>query len=555
MKKIFLFASALLLSATLFAQEETELFNPANASFNEEKTFGQFVKPEATWDATTGTFTVVIKQQSEWQWGNQVFLNTGISTLGTNKEYQVSFDIVASTPDCGGVTFKAFDDNQIAFANQNINVTDQVQTWTSEWTVPGAEAANGLIVWDFGWDPVQTITITNISIKERESQAPPVPEVLAPNVPTVAAENVKAIMCDVYENNLGWWPQGWGGCNWVDTCLAGANFFYANTMAWDCFAGDWNDAFVGDYKNLHFDIWFAEDGNAPIVKLEFNDELPTEEITIPGEYTAGWNSVNINVEEIFGEQQMNSLKCLTVKVTKEGGPVAWANFLFFNGEYSAMAADGICDNTPGLPTEAPTTPTVTDATSVLGVAMEKDLAFAFIDWAAIPKKVMYGDVPVDFFSNMTWTIYTNWAEDYYDMSEYNMLHFDLYPTVDSKIKITLENLSVDDGGNGYKNGVVKEMKANVWNALDINVKDFPDVNEEVNPFEYFKYFILEGFMKSDDTSAEGTPLSIGNVYFYTSGTGLENIENVKAPVKSIRNGQIVIERNDIRYNMMGAIVK
>ncbi|MCQ2342545.1 MAG: hypothetical protein MJZ75_03505 [Paludibacteraceae bacterium] len=167
LKKLFSFVSALFLSATLFAQAgETELFVAANARV--ENTWGQFESPEATWDAPSGTLSIEIKAQSEWQWGNQVFLATGITALDVTKEYQVSFDIVASTADCGEVTFKAFDNPQIAWADQNISVTNVVQTWTSEWTKAPAATANGLMVWDFGWDPVQTVTITNISVKERE---------------------------------------------------------------------------------------------------------------------------------------------------------------------------------------------------------------------------------------------------------------------------------------------------------------------------------------------------------------------------------------------------
>ncbi|MCQ2312964.1 MAG: hypothetical protein MJZ84_05900 [Paludibacteraceae bacterium] len=554
MKKLFLFASALFLSATLFAQEaETELFVAANASV--DHTWGQFENPGATWDAQTGTLSIEIKAQSEWQWGNQVFLATGITTLGTNKEYKVSFDIVASTADCGGVTFKAFDDNQIAMANQNIAVTNVVQTWTSEWTKAGAETANGLMVWDFGWDPAQTVTITNISIKERESQAPPVPEMGIPQVPTVDAANVKAIMCETYNNNLGYWPQGWGGCGWVDTCKAGVNFKYAKTMAWDCFASDWQGAGVADYANLHFDIWFAEDGNAPVVKLEFNGTDPTAEITIPGEYKAGWNSVNVNVEETFGKQSMNDLKCLTVKVTKEGGPVAWANILFFNGDYTSTEATGTCAETPVWPEDAPATAPAApahDGASILGAALDPSYAFEPLDWpGAMPQLLTFetGET-IYYMSKMTWQIYTNWAEDYYDVSGYNMLHVDLYPATGTEIKVTFEGLSIDDGGQGYKNSVVKTLTAGAWNGLDIALSEFPALTSgDAYDFSDIRYFILEGY------NAEQSALTVGNVYFYTSGTGLDNVENVKTAAKSIRNGQVVIERNGVRYNMMGAIVK
>ncbi|MCQ2328892.1 MAG: hypothetical protein MJZ59_06075 [Paludibacteraceae bacterium] len=553
MKKIFLFVSALFLSATLFAQEENELFVAANASV--DHTWGQFEWPEATWDAPSGTLSIEIKTQAEWQWGNQVHFATGITTLDVTKEYQVSFDIVASTADCGAVTFYAFDVTRIAEADQKIAVTNVAQTWTSEWTKAPAATTNGMMVWDFGWDPAQTVTITNISIKERESQAPPVPEMGVPQVPTVDAANVKAIMCETYNNNLGYWPQGWGGCGWVDTCKAGVNFKYAKTMAWDCFASDWQGAGVADYANLHFDIWFAEDGNAPVVKLEFNGTDPTAEITIPGEYKAGWNSVNVNVEEIYGKQPMDNLKLLTVKVTKEGGPVAWANILFFNGDYTSTEATGTCAETPVWPEDAPATapaaPAV-DGASIIGAELTTDYAFEPLDWPGAMPQLMTFETGEDIYymSKMTWQIYTNWAEDYYDVSGYNMLHVDLYPATGTSIKITFEGLSVDDGGQGYKNSVVKPLTAGQWNALDIALSEFPAMNDGGEyDFSDIRYFILEGY------NAEQSALTVGNVYFYGEATGLIDA-NVNANVKKMMyKGQLIINKNGVRYNALGTQVK
>ena len=535
MKKIFTLITALTLSVGFFAQAgETELFVAANASV--DHTWGQFENPEATWNAQTGVLTVTIMQQAEWQWGNQVFLNTGITTLGLDKEYQVSFDIVASTADCGGVTFRAFDDNIIALANQNIAVTNVVQTWTSEWTKPSAETTNGgWMVWDFGWDPEQTVTITKISIKERDAQAP-VLELTAPSVPTVDAANVKAIMCETYSNNLGYWPQGWGGCNWADTCKAGVNIKYAKTMAWDCFASDWQSAGVADYANLHFCVWFAEDGNAPVVKLEFKGADPTAEITIPGEYKAGWNSVNVNVEETFGKQPMDDLKALTVKVTKEGGPVAWANILFYNGIYTSTEATGTCEETPVWPEDAPATapaaPTV-DGASILGAALTTSYAFEPLDWpGAMPKLLTFeSGETIYYMEKMTWQIYTNWAEDFYDMSGYNMLHVDLYPATGTEVKIVIQGLKVDDGGQGYNNSVVKTLTAGAWNGLDIDLSEFPALPSG-DPYDFsdIRYFILEGY------NAEQTALTVGNVYFYSNPTALPKVDGTGITVNGRKYG-------------------
>ena len=142
-----------------------ELFNPDSAGV--DHTWGQFENPEATWDKASQTLTIEIKEQSEWQWGNQVFFSTGITTLDTSKEYQISFTGTASTDDCGEVTFKAFDDNSLVYLDQNLSFTTTPYNYVSEWATPLGTSTNGCIVFDFGWDAAQTVTITNISIKER----------------------------------------------------------------------------------------------------------------------------------------------------------------------------------------------------------------------------------------------------------------------------------------------------------------------------------------------------------------------------------------------------
>ena len=416
-------------------------------------------------------------------------------------------------------------------------------------------------IFQLKWDAMpKHIVIANVYFYGDQDKPQPEPraELTAPDVPTVAAANVQALMCKTYDNNKGYFPQGWGGCAWADTCAGGVDFYLAKTMHWDCFASDWTSVDATTLNKLHFDIWFPEAGNNPVVKIEFNGTpAASEELPVPGEYVAGWNSVNIDLQALYGAAlPWDAVKCVTVKVGKEGDLVAWANLLLFSGDYTSTPATGVCGDLPeGAPTTAPAITPVEGATSLIGVPMATDLAFGIVDWGCVPRTILYGNAPVQFVSNMTWCLYTNWGEDYFDLSGYNALHVDLYTTLASKIKITLENLSADLGGNGYKNGVVKDLVANEWNGLTLSVSDFPSENAEINPFEFVKYIIFEGFQNPDGTSAEGNPLAIGNVYFYNASTGMQNVSAAKAAQKTVRNGMIVIERNGVSYNVVGAVVK
>ena len=125
------------------------------------------------------------------------------------------------------------------------------------------------------------------------------------------------------------------------------------------------------------------------------------------------------------------------------------------------------------------------------------------------------------------------------------MHADVYVTVDSKLKFTFEALS------GWKNGLAVEgLKANQWNSVTLDLLNAPFDSYD---FKDLRYLILEGFVKdADGSSAEGTPLGIANVYFYSSiNEGVENVGAEQKAVKRIINGQLMIEKNGVLYNVLG----
>ena len=162
------------------------------------------------------------------------------------------------------------------------------------------------------------------------------------------------------------------------------------------------------------------------------------------------------------------------------------------------------------PTEAPAAPTY-GGVSLLGAPLTTNLEFEPLDWpGSMPEKLTFetGET-IYFLDQMNWQIYTNWAEDSYNMSEYDMLHVDLFPASGTQIKVEIEGLRIDDGGQGYKNYVVKTLTAGEWNSLDIALSEFPALSSgDAYDFSDVRYFILEGY------NAEETALSVGNVYFY-----------------------------------------
>ena len=175
MKKLTFLAALLCASVMAFAQTPvrsayvtTELVDFSKITLTSSGGSGD---PVMTKDAENQTISIQLVGTPGWQWGNQAWItltNVAESGLDTSLEYKLSFTATASSTDCGGVTLKFFDNNQLFYTGDNYLSFNAPYNFESEWITPTASATNGSIVLDFGWDPVQTITISNLSFLERE---------------------------------------------------------------------------------------------------------------------------------------------------------------------------------------------------------------------------------------------------------------------------------------------------------------------------------------------------------------------------------------------------
>lgn len=185
MKKLFLKSLALVMMLTMSVSmwADTEKFVAANASLykthyapgwaaiedNEFPTGNTSSTGYASYAPESGVFTITIPTACNGQWQAQAWLATGI-TFAADKSYDISFDI-NTTNGVGGITFKMGDAGNI--------VTEQIVTGANTHdhmsfaNNPGKAACDGKFLLDFGFAPANTtITISNISIVEKEAAAP-----------------------------------------------------------------------------------------------------------------------------------------------------------------------------------------------------------------------------------------------------------------------------------------------------------------------------------------------------------------------------------------------
>ena len=353
-------------------------------------------------------------------------------------------------------------------------------------------------------------------------------------------------------NNLNFGTTGWGSTSWETLKLGedSTNVLYTQDMKWEMMTNWDADSYdFSEFEKFHFDVWVpgarhlmvtfeAQGGWKHGIDFVLNEGWNTIDADPAwwntDEKTYDWKDVKYIAFEGFKYVDADAVEDCT---SAEGTPFAFTNLYWWKNPASEYPA-------------APANPKI-DEDGVMALFSPayqvNTVNFAPLSWGGETWECPDGKF---FYTGaMTWDAFTNWDADHYNMNAYDMFHADIYVTVDSKIKITFEALGAGDGGTGWKNGAFVELKANQWNKVDVDLLNDPYQSYE---FEDVRYLILEAFQNADESSAEGTPLGIANAFFYDSTyAGVEDVTVDKVAVKRIIDGQIVIEKNGVQYNMLG----
>lgn len=508
----------------------------------------------AAYDEAGEKLTVTIAADKVAQWQGQVKLQAPAAKAG--KLYDFSLKM-KSNVDLGGVTVKYQDDVELIYDPAIELKAGEELAWAKNDLV-GKDGGNGIIVFDFGFAKAGTvIEIYDIQLVEKEGEIPEItkPET-APPAPEHAEADVMALFCNHYtENNLNFNVLGWGGvATWENLEIEGTNILYCQDMKWEILT-NWDAASYdfSEYEKFHFDVWSPDTRWITVTfeALGVGDGGSGSKLSVRFKINAGWNTIDADpswwipenasydwkdVKYVIFEGYMNEDES-----SAEGTPFAFANLYW----WKKPAPSSIPDVAPNAPTIAE------DHVQALFSAtyQERTFNFAPVSWGSQWIEHTFDNGQKMFFAeSFAWDGFTNWDADHYDLTNepiYDMVHADIYVTVDASIKITFEALGAGDGGTGWKEGlIVGGLKANQWNSVDVDLLAAPYDTYE---FTDLRYLILEGF------TSEGTPLGIANVYFYSSmNQAVENVDASQKAVKRIVNGQLVIEKNGVLYNVLGA---
>ena len=207
-----------------------------------------------------------------------------------------------------------------------------------------------------------------------------------------------------------------------------------------------------------------------------------------------------------------------------------------------------------IPTTAPAVPTAAED-DVMAIYCNhyttNNLHFEILGWGGVTtwKADTIDGTAIVYCADMKYEFLTNWGAASYDMSAYKKLHADLWAPAASTIRLGIEALGVNDGGSGFKSGVVCTL-AKGWNSIDIEFSQVPDLANY--SFTDVKYIFFEWYKTPEGESFENNPFGFANIYFYDKkAEGFENIDASVKAVKVLQNGQIFILRGDKVYTVTG----
>lgn len=133
-----------------------------------------------------------------------------------------------------------------------------------------------------------------------------------------------------------------------------------------------------------------------------------------------------------------------------------------------------------------------------------------------------------------------------DVTDMKKLHLDIWSEVDIQALRVVPIWKVATGGaNGTEIGQVVTLKGQQWNSIDLTLADYVGVNT----WEFVYQIKLDGMARY--------VVALDNIYFWKDGTSTAVDANEVAPkvTKMIENGQVVIIREGVKYDVTGRAIE
>lgn len=133
-----------------------------------------------------------------------------------------------------------------------------------------------------------------------------------------------------------------------------------------------------------------------------------------------------------------------------------------------------------------------------------------------------------------------------DVTNMKKLHLDIWSEVDiQELKVTPIWKVATGGGKGTEISQTVALEGQKWNSIDVTLADLVGVTTWQFVYQ-IKLFGMARYV-----------LALDNIYFWTDGisTQLEEQEVAPKVTKTIENGQLVIIRDGVRYNVMGNVIR
>ena len=259
------------------------------------------------------------------------------------------------------------------------------------------------------------------------------------------------------------------------------------------------------------------------------------------------NSGVVNFDILNGEEVIangGGASGATVNITVNGlKPNTDYSFSVIAKDEKGNAADAV--NVTAKTLVAPAAAPAPDFTGKAAVpvfcdALENNPAITIGNWGQTTKVQVVELAEGDHVYYCTNFNYLGWElTPAVDASDMEYVHVDLFAPEMTSVRITPIS-------PGKEKPIAKALTFGQWTSLDIELSEYNvDIVWE-NIFQ-FKF----------DEAVGGNELFIDNVYFFKNAdaTAVDNTEVSAKTIKVLENGQLIIIKNGVRYNVQGAKIK
>ena len=422
--------------------------------------------------------------------------------------------------------------------------TIEVEPIDNQIVVNGLQESTSYIFTIYAIDAAGNVSANSVQVAATTAAYVDAPSSL-PAAPTSPANQVKAVYSDTY--NAGCDFGDWGSGTEYTPDTYGKKFVTTNLGYFGLTGFNLN---CSKMETLHMDIWCANTTTLGIVPIYKEGQGVDEDKRVTKRISGGqWNSVDIPLTDFVEVPTWDNIH--QIKIDNVPNQTLWLNNIYFYTNVTPTIVDENTDLTS-------LTPGICDLTLIRNFVMDGDWNTICLPFALDEDQVkeVFGEGTQLTKLSSSALISSTKVEILFESvtSMEAATPYLIKPKKNVNEGVFLENVTINTTPNILEAGITKMipvLKTQVFTGEDNSF--FLGANETLyKQSTSGKIMAMRAYFQFSTLTPEQLRNVRARVVFNeNTETNVDNITIDKAPIKVIQNGQLIIIRNGVKYNVQG----